>query len=85
MSEVRILGIGVATMDIYVGKKRMYPGGNEYNVAYNAKVQGAEAGFLGVFADDLAGEILERTLWRAALTLPTPITSTAPAATAWLS
>lgn len=62
MSEVRVLGIGVATMDIYVGKKRMYPGGNEYNVAYNAKVQGADAGFLGVFADDLAGEILERTL-----------------------
>lgn len=62
MPEVSILGIGVATMDVYVEKKRMYPGGNEYNVAYNAKVQGARAGFLGVFADDLAGEILERTL-----------------------
>ena len=62
MTDVRVLGIGVATMDIYVGKKRMYPGGNEYNVAYNAKVQGADAGFLGVFADDKAGEILEQTL-----------------------
>lgn len=60
--DVSVLGIGVATMDIYIGKKRMYPGGNEYNVAYNAKLQGARAGFLGVFADDLAGEILERTL-----------------------
>lgn len=62
MANVSVLGIGVATMDIYVCKKRMYPGGNEYNVAYNAKVLGARAGFLGVFADDPAGEILERTL-----------------------
>lgn len=62
MAEVSVLGIGVATMDIYIGKRRMYPGGNEYNVAFNAKLQGARAGFLGVFADDPAGEILEKTL-----------------------
>lgn len=62
MAKVRILGTGVATMDIYPGKKRMYPGGNEYNVVCNAVFQGAEAGFLGVFADDMAGEILQSTL-----------------------
>ena len=31
-----ILGIGVAAMDIYVNRGRMYPGGNEYKVACNA-------------------------------------------------
>ncbi len=60
--SVRILGIGVATMDIYVNQGRMYPGGNEYNIACHAQNCGAEAGFLGVFADDKAGEILEQTL-----------------------
>ncbi len=62
MSKVKILGCGVATMDIYPDKHRMYPGGNEYNVACNAALLGAEAGFLGVFGNDKAGEILESTL-----------------------
>lgn len=60
--KARILGCGVATLDIYPDLKRMYPGGNEYNVACHAALQGAEAGFLGVFGNDLAGEILEETL-----------------------
>ena len=60
--KARILGTGVATMDIYPGKKRMYPGGNEYNVVCNASILGAETGFLGVFGNDLAGELLEKTL-----------------------
>lgn len=58
----RIVGIGIAVVDIYRHHKRMYPGGNEYNVAYHAKLQGADAAFMGVFADDKAGEILEQTL-----------------------
>ena len=62
MANVRILGTGVATMDIYPDNRRMYPGGNEYNVACNAAFCGAEAGFLGVFADDKAGSLLEETL-----------------------
>ena len=62
VKKARVLGVGVATMDIYPDKKRMYPGGNEYNVASNASILGAEAGFLGVFGNDLAGEILEKTL-----------------------
>ena len=57
-----ILGIGVATMDIYVNRDRMYPGGNEYNVACNARMLGARAGFLGVFGNDRYGPILEDTL-----------------------
>ncbi len=61
-NKVRILGTGVATLDIYPKQKRMYPGGNEYNIACNAAFVGAEAGFMGVFANDQAGEILEGTL-----------------------
>lgn len=62
MKQPRIIGIGIATMDIYCHQNRMYPGGNEYNVAYDAKLLGADAGFMGVFANDKVGEILERTL-----------------------
>ena len=62
MSKEGILGIGVATMDIYVNKGRMFPGGNEYNVACNAKLLGARAGFLGVFGTDEYAPILENTL-----------------------
>lgn len=62
MKKPKIIGIGIATMDIYCHQRRMYPGGNEYNIAYNAKLLGADAAFMGVFADDTAGRILERTL-----------------------
>ena len=62
MESVSIIGIGIATMDIYCYKNKMYPGGNEYNIAYNAKKQGAKAAFMGVFANDKVGEILEKTL-----------------------
>ena len=48
MESVSIIGIGIATMDIYCYKNKMYPGGNEYNIAYNAKKQGAKAAFMGV-------------------------------------
>ena len=62
MKKARVLGIGVATLDIYVNCGRMYPGGNEYNVACHAAALGADAGFLGVFAKNPAGELLEKTL-----------------------
>lgn len=62
MRTSRIMGIGIATMDIYCHQRRMYPGGNEFNIAYNAKLLGADAGFMGVFADDMVGRILEQTL-----------------------
>lgn len=62
MNKDGILGIGVATMDIYVNKGRMYPGGNEYNVVCNAKLLGCRAGFLGVFGSDQYAPILENTL-----------------------
>lgn len=62
MDEVRVLGVGVATMDIYVNQKRMYPGGNEYNIACHVVNCGGYGAFLGVFANDRAGSLLESTL-----------------------
>lgn len=62
MEQVRVLGVGVATMDVYVNQHRMYPGGNEYNVACHAVNCGGYGAFLGVFADDRAGSLLESTL-----------------------
>ena len=65
MRTSRIIGIGIATMDIYCHQRRMYPGGNEFNIAYNAKLMGVDAGFMGVFADDMVGRILEQKIGRA--------------------
>jgi len=65
MRQPKIIGIGIATMDIYCHQNRMYPGGNEFNIAYHAKKQGAETAFMGVFANDKAGAILENTLQQA--------------------
>ncbi|MDO5100723.1 MAG: PfkB family carbohydrate kinase [Eubacteriales bacterium] len=57
-----VVGIGIATMDIYLHHRRMYPGGNEYNIAYNAKRLGVRSGFMGIFANDKVGELLQSTL-----------------------
>ncbi len=62
MRKIRILGTGVPTMDIYPAHKEMFPGGNEYNIACNVALLGEEAGFLGVFARDLAAGYLQDTL-----------------------
>ncbi|MBQ0004586.1 MAG: hypothetical protein KBS68_01840 [Clostridiales bacterium] len=62
MSKVRIAGTGVATLDLYINRGRMYPGGNEYNVVCHAVRNGAEAGFMGKFGNDEAGRILEKVL-----------------------
>jgi len=62
VKNVRIIGIGIATMDFYCHQNKMYPGGNEYNIAYNAKLLNADVGFMGVFANDEVGKILEREL-----------------------
>ncbi|MDO4473738.1 MAG: PfkB family carbohydrate kinase [Eubacteriales bacterium] len=57
-----VIAIGICVVDIYRHHNRMYPGGNEFNVSYNAMLQGATSAFMGVFADDKVGDILEQTL-----------------------
>jgi sugar/nucleoside kinase (ribokinase family) len=59
---VKLLGIGIGTMDIYRHMGMMYPGGNEYNIAFHAAKLGGKAAFMGVFANDEVGRILFDTL-----------------------
>lgn len=59
---VKVLGIGIGTMDIYRQYGMMYPGGNEYNIAWHIKELGGESGFMGVFGDDQAGKLLYQVL-----------------------
>jgi len=58
----RVVGIGINVMDIYRPLGKMFPGGNEFNICYHVKKMGGEAGFMGVFADDAAGELLRGLL-----------------------
>ena len=44
---VRIIGIGDAKMDKNITDMIAYPGGQAMNIAVNAKLQGAQAGFIG--------------------------------------
>ncbi|HHV11519.1 MAG TPA: fructoselysine 6-kinase [Clostridiales bacterium] len=59
---MRVLGIGINTMDIYLQYGKMYPGGNEYNIAYHVRKLGGGSSFMGVFAPDKAGEYLYTVL-----------------------
>ncbi len=59
---VRILGVGDAKMDKNITDMVAYPGGQAMNIAVNAKLQGAQAGFIGCIGDDLLGQHLAKTL-----------------------
>lgn len=48
----QLLAVGLNMADIYVDEGKMYPGGNEVNVAVYAQRLGFSSGFLGVFGDD---------------------------------
>lgn len=66
----KLLGIGINTMDIYRHEKRMYPGGNEFNIAYHAAKNGTQAAFMGVFTrEDPLSLILYHTLEEAGVDL----------------
>lgn len=55
---MKILGLGDNIVDRFLDRGIDYPGGNAVNVAVYAHRLGAEAGYLGVFGDDDAGEFL---------------------------
>ena len=59
---VRIIGIGDAKMDKNITDMIAYPGGQAMNIAVNAKLQGAQAGFIGCIGDDVLGQHLAKTL-----------------------
>ena len=57
--RVRLLGIGDNVSDQYVHTNTMYPGGQALNVASFARLQGAQAGFLGAFGTDAPAEHIQ--------------------------
>lgn len=59
---MRSISIGFNTMDVYDFQKIMYPGGNQLNTAIYAKWAGADAAYLGYFADDPRGRHLKGVL-----------------------
>jgi fructoselysine 6-kinase len=59
---MRILGFGDNIVDRFLDRGLDYPGGNCVNVAVFAHRLGAEAGYLGVFGDDPAGERLREAI-----------------------
>ena len=53
---MKLLGLGDSVMDAYLFQNNCYPGGNAVNVSVLAKRAGAaEAGYLGLLADDAPG------------------------------
>jgi fructoselysine 6-kinase len=55
---VRVLGFGDNIIDRFLDRGIDYPGGNCVNVAVFSHGLGADAGYVGVFADDPAGHAL---------------------------
>lgn len=66
---MRVLGLGDNVCDKYLHTGIMYPGGNALNVAVFAKRLGAEAGYLGVFGDDIVGDHVSKTVGELGLDL----------------
>jgi fructoselysine 6-kinase len=62
MSGPTILALGDNVVDCYPDLGVMFPGGNAVNVAVHARRCGAPSAYLGVLGDDLAGELVRRSL-----------------------
>ena len=69
---MRLLGIGDNVMDAYLFQNKLYPGGNAVNVAVLAGRFGAQAGYLGILANDAPGRHFRTALLKGA---PPAITS----------
>jgi fructoselysine 6-kinase len=57
-----LLGIGDATVDIYLSEGMQYPGGNTVNVAVQARRCGIASSWLGCLGRDLLGDLVYRSL-----------------------
>ena len=58
----KILGIGDNTVDLYVNKGMMFPGGNAVNVAVYSRRCGLESAYLGCLGKDKAGSLIYDSL-----------------------
>ncbi|EUB99979.1 MULTISPECIES: PfkB family carbohydrate kinase [Rhizobium/Agrobacterium group] len=56
--EPSLLGIGDNTVDVYVDKGWMFPGGNSVNVAAMAAKLGVSAGYVGCLSRDQYGSLI---------------------------
>jgi len=59
---ISVLGIGDNTVDRYVDRGMMYPGGNAVNVAVHARRLGHDSAYLGCLGDDEAGILIYESL-----------------------
>lgn len=57
-----LLGLGDATVDIYLSQGMQYPGGNTVNVAVQARRQGMAASWLGCLGRDMLGDLVHDSL-----------------------
>lgn len=53
MKTLRILAIGDNVADKYLSRGKMYPGGQSFNTAVFARMNGLESAYLGKFGDDV--------------------------------
>jgi len=60
--RISILAIGDNTVDVYVDKGVMFPGGNAVNVAVMAARLGADAAYIGCLARDSLGDLVRAAL-----------------------
>jgi fructoselysine 6-kinase len=58
----RLLGIGDATVDIYLSEGMQYPGGNAVNVAVQAHRCGMTSSWLGCLGRDMLGDLVYGSL-----------------------
>lgn len=59
---MKVIGFGDNVVDRYMNKNLMFPGGNAVNFCVYAKQCGADAAYLGVFAEDREARLLQETL-----------------------
>ena len=58
----KIIAIGDNVCDKYLSRGKMYPGGQCVNTCVYAKMNGAEASYLGTYGDDKVAECVQETL-----------------------
>ncbi len=59
---MKLIALGDNCIDVYRSSGEIHPGGNAVNVAVHASRCGAEAEYLGAFADDQYADVLKQAL-----------------------
>jgi fructoselysine 6-kinase len=59
---MKVIGFGDNIVDRFLDRKMIYPGGNCVNVAVLARRLGLDAGYVGVFGNDVLGDFVRSAL-----------------------